>query len=216
MSLVGFGHSNGTQPLSRTARVLLSLGVEFMMNTAAACFRLAPMSALILGLTVVLWALPIVFIALAVVSARGFFAPALVVLALYAWIWLRFRPSRFVVHPHSVEVIWPMKCAVIHRQDISSVRMISGEELRREAGWGLRVGAGGLWGGFGWLWTTRRGIVQMYVSHGDGLVWIERAGGLRPWLITPERPDAFVHILASRGDTLKTDAPVVPAAEKNR
>jgi hypothetical protein len=56
------------------------------------------------------------------------------------------------------------------------------------------VGAGGLWGGFGWLWTERRGIAQMYVSRTEGLVWIERRGG-RPWLITPEEPEAFVRAL---------------------
>jgi hypothetical protein len=34
----------------------------------------------------------------------------------------------------------------------------------------------------------------MYVSRTDGLVWIERAGG-RPWLVTPEEPEAFVRAL---------------------
>jgi hypothetical protein len=41
----------------------------------------------------------------------------------------------------------------------------------------------------------RRGIVPMYVSRPDGLVWSECAGG-RPWLISPERPEAFVRALA--------------------
>ena len=60
----------------------------------------------------------------------------------------------------------------------------------------MRVGAGGLWGGFGWLWTQRRGIVQMYISRTDGFVWIERVGD-RPWLITPAQPSAFVRALSS-------------------
>jgi hypothetical protein len=38
----------------------------------------------------------------------------------------------------------------------------------------MRVGAGGLWGGF---------------------VWIERGAG-RPWVITPEEPQAFVRALS--------------------
>jgi hypothetical protein len=75
------------------------------------------------------------------------------------------------------------------------VRLIDRATLRREAGWGLRVGAGGLGGGFGWLWTQRRGIVQMYVSRIDGLVWIERVHD-RPWLVTPEQPEAFVRALS--------------------
>jgi hypothetical protein len=77
------------------------------------------------------------------------------------------------------------------------VRLIDRDELRREVGWGMRVGAGGLWGGFGWLWTTRRGIVQMYVSRLDRFVWIER-GSERPWLITPDRPESFVAALSAR------------------
>jgi hypothetical protein len=60
--------------------------------------------------------------------------------------------------------------------------------------WRARVGAGGLWGGFGWLWTEKRGIVQMYVSRTDRFVWIER-GAERPWLISPENPEAFVRLL---------------------
>jgi hypothetical protein len=53
-----------------------------------------------------------------------------------------------------------------------------------------------LWGGFGWLWTQRRGIVQMYISRTDGLVWIERISD-RPWLITPDEPENFVRALSS-------------------
>ena len=75
------------------------------------------------------------------------------------------------------------------------MRHIDRQELRREAGWCMRVGARGLWGGFGWLWTQRRGIVQMYISRTDGLVWIERVSD-RPWLITPERPEIFVRVLS--------------------
>jgi hypothetical protein len=60
----------------------------------------------------------------------------------------------------------------------------------------MRIGAGGLWGGFGWLWTKRKGMVQMHVSRTDGFVWIERKAD-RPWLITPENPEAFVRALSS-------------------
>jgi hypothetical protein len=91
-------------------------------------------------------------------------------------------------------VIWPLKRCEIPRQDISSVRLLDGEALRREIGWGMRIGAGGLWGGFGWLWTKRRGIVQMYISRTDRFVWIERDGG-RPWVVTPEQPETFIRTL---------------------
>ncbi len=157
-------------------------------------FRLARMSPLILAITLVLLALPLAFSVGMLFGSQLLFIPAMFVVAIYAWVWFRFRPSKFVVHQRVLEVIWPLKRCEISRQDISSVRLIDGQELQNEIGWGLRVGAGGLWGGFGWLWTKRRGIVQMYISRTDRYVWIERAGG-RPWLVTPERPEDFVRAL---------------------
>lgn len=150
-------------------------------------FRLAPMSTGILVLTLVLFALPILFLGSAVVAHTRLLVPGLLVIAIYAWVWLRFRPILFVVHPRELEVVWPLKRRQLRREEISEVRVIDKDELRRRIGWGMRVGAGGLWGGFGWLWTSRRGIVQMYISRTDGFVWIER-GDERPWLITPEHP----------------------------
>lgn len=158
-------------------------------------FRLAPMSPLILGLTLTLLALPVVFLVAAAYWPSPLGSPALLLVALYAWVWLRFRPARFVVHPGMLEVVWPLKRRAIPRASIARVRLMDSQSFRRDAGWGLRVGVGGLWGGFGWLWTQRRGIVQMYVSRTDGLVWIERVND-RPWLITPEQPEAFVRALS--------------------
>jgi Bacterial PH domain len=158
--------------------------------------RLAPMCSSILGLTLVVLALPPVFLAVAAVWTPLLLRPAVLLLALYAWVWLRFRPTAFVIHPRTLEVIWPLKRREIPRAEISAVRLIDRQSLRREVGRGVRVGVGGLWGGFGWLWTSRRGIVQMYVSRTDGLVWIER-GDDRPWLISPEHPAAFVQALST-------------------
>lgn len=161
-------------------------------------FRLAPMSPLILALTLVLLALPVVFLAAAAVWTPLLAAPALFMLVIYLWIWLRYRPSAFVVRPRTLEVTWPCMRREIPRDDISAVRVIDRETLRREVGWGMRVGAGGLFGGFGYLWTTNRGLVRMYVSRTDHFVWIERKSD-RPWLITPDQPEAFVRALAPHG-----------------
>jgi hypothetical protein len=152
------------------------------------------MCRVILILTVCLLMLPGAFLANAVFEIR-LGAPALFLVAIYAWVWLRFRPTLFVVHPGVLEVVWPLKRRKLQRDGISQVRVMGRQELRSETGWCMRVGAGGLWGGFGWLWTRRRGIVQMYVSRTDGFVWIERAND-RPWLITPEQPEAFVRALS--------------------
>jgi len=161
-------------------------------------FRLAPMSPPILVLTVVLLALPLAFLALAALWTRLLLGPAVFILVIYAWIWLRYRPTAFVVHPRTLEVTWPLRRREIPRDDIQAVRLIDRQTLRREAGWGMRVGAGGLFGAFGYLWTTKRGLVRMFVSRTDRLVWIERRSE-RPWLITPDQPDAFVRALSTRG-----------------
>lgn len=158
-------------------------------------FRLARMSAPVRTLTLLLLVLPLVFLVAALPGRRSLVTPALFLIAIYAWVWLRFRPTRFAVHRGGLQVIWPLKRRYLPQGEISSVRVIDRPELEREIGWGLRVGAGGLWGGFGWLWTKRRGVVQMYVSRTDRFVWIERVRG-RPWLITPEEPEAFVRALS--------------------
>jgi hypothetical protein len=44
---------------------------------------------------------------------------------------VRFRPSAFVVHPDSLEMVWPLKRRRIHCDGISSVRVIDPQELRR-------------------------------------------------------------------------------------
>jgi len=156
-------------------------------------FRLAPMSAGILALTIGLGALPVA-LAIAAARQRLLALPALLVAGIYLWIWLRFRPTRFEVGDEALVVAWPLKRRQLSRRGITGVRLLDRSALRAEVGWAARVGAGGLFGAFGWLWTSRRGIVQMYVSRTDGLVWIERGGG-RPWLVTPERPEAFARAL---------------------
>ena len=164
-------------------------------------FRLAPMSPMIRGLTLILLAIPLAFFAAALVGTSILVGPAVLVITMYSWVWLRFRPTMFVVRQDVLEVIWPLKRRQIERENIAGVRTIDNEELRRKIGWGVRVGAGGLWGGFGWVWTERRGIVQMYISRTNDLVWIEFANG-RPWLITPEHPEAFVPALSSKSNAV--------------
>jgi len=161
-------------------------------------FRLAPMSPSIRWLSVALLLLPVAFIVSGTLGGSPLLVPGLLMVALYVWAWLWMRPSRFVVHAGDIEVIWPLRRRRIPRAGIRDVRLLDKAALRAVTGSAARVGVGGLWGGFGWLWTQHRGIVQMYVSRSDGLVWIER-GKERPWLITPENPEEFVRALG--GDT---------------
>jgi hypothetical protein len=145
-------------------------------------------------LTLVMLALPLLFLAIAAHGSRPALAPALFIFVMYVWVWTRFRPSRFILHPGHLEVVWPLKRREIRRETISDVRIIGSQDLKNELGFCMRVGAGGLWGGFGWLWTQKRGIVQMYITRTDRFVWIERRNE-RSWLITPERPEEFMQAL---------------------
>ena len=63
----------------------------------------------------------------------------------------------------------------------------------------FEVHTGGLWGGFGWLYT-RKGLLDLYVSRTDRLVLVRLRAG-RPLLLTPERDEGFVDALRalSRG-----------------
>jgi len=159
-------------------------------------FGLARMSPLIRAFTILLLALPFVLLGAVLLGTNQLAIPALAVVSLHSWVWLRFRPNVFVVHPQVLEIVWPLKRREMRRQDITGIRIISARSLRKEIGWGIRIGAGGLWGAFGWLWTKKRGIVQMYVSRTDRFVWIECLGG-RPWLITPDKPEEFIHALSN-------------------
>jgi hypothetical protein len=164
-------------------------------QTSAKSFRLARMCLLIWMTTLFLLALPPACLVGALFGSHLFVAFAVFLIAMYAWVWLRFRPSQFTVDGTRLQVMWPLKRPEIPRKDIATVRVLNRPELKREIGWGMRVGAGGLWGGFGWLWTTRRGLVQMYITNTDRFVWIERVDG-RPWLLTPEEPEEFVRALS--------------------
>lgn len=173
-------------------------------------FALAPMSPLLLVLTLLLLALPLVFAVAALQGAPFLKIPTVFILGIYAWVWLRFRPRCFVVYPDRVTVQWPLKQLDIPRDDIADVRILDRQQLRAEIGWGLRVGAGGLWGGFGRLQTQKRGSLHLFISRLDRYVWIECHRD-QPWLITPVEPEAFVRALQSEAGRSTRAASGAPA-----
>jgi Bacterial PH domain len=164
-------------------------------QTDGKSFRIARMSPLIQMLTLLVLALPLAFLVGALFGKHLLVLPSVFLISVYTWVWLRFRPSQLTVDGKGLQVIWPLKYREIPRESIASARVVDRRELKGEIGWGMRIGAGGLWGAFGCLWTKRRGLVQMYVTRTDRFVWIERPGG-RPWLITPERPEEFVQVVS--------------------
>jgi hypothetical protein len=82
-----------------------------------------------------------------------------------------------------LRILWPLRVRSIPAHEIVEAVALSREAFRREFGWGLRIGGGGLWGGFGWVYT-RKGWVGLYVSRTDRFVLL-RLRTSRPLLVTP-------------------------------
>jgi len=138
--------------------------------------------------------------ALAREPVRGTLLVAIVfVVVVYAAVWLLGRPTAFEVDTGGLWIRWPLRSRRIAAGDIARAEMLSREAFRRDFGWGIRIGAGGLWGGFGWLYT-RKGLLDLYVSRTDRLVLVRLRAG-RPLLLTPQRDEGFVDALraVSRG-----------------
>ena len=160
-------------------------------------FRLARMTKDLFAMTAGVLCLPVL---LAAAAGRApeptraiLLAAAAVVVVLYLSVWLFFRPNRFEVDGRGLAIVWPARSSCVAVAEIRGVAVIDREQFRRQYGYGVRIGAGGLWGGFGWL-KTGNGMLSMYISRTDSCVLIDRAGG-RPLMITPENPGRFVTLL---------------------
>jgi hypothetical protein len=169
-------------------------------------FRMAPMDGLNLGLSIFVGAIPLVFLLSPACSAR-FGQPgtpvlfigaltgsvALLIVALLVGIAVYARPSRFVLSPEGLRVVWPVRERMIPLRDLAGVEVLDRSQFRARFGLGVRIGAGGFLGGFGWLKTGPQ-TFDFYVSRVDRYALVQVRGG-NPLLITPERLDEFVREL---------------------
>ncbi|AKU96217.1 hypothetical protein AKJ09_02881 [Labilithrix luteola] len=162
-------------------------------------FALAPMSSGLRLLTWGLFGVPLCMLGAALVARPpigSVLGGAFVFVALlYASVWFVFRPTYFAVGESDLRIVWPARSRVIPREAIVRARVLSHDEFRRTYGWGVRIGAGGLWGGFGLLQTSQV-TFSMWISRLDPLVIVELREG-RPLLLTPENPGSFVEALGS-------------------
>jgi len=97
---------------------------------------------------------------------------------------------RFELEGDQLRIVWPVRSRSISTRAVLRARVLTSAEFRREFGYGMRIGTGGLWGGFGLL-KTRRETFSMWISRLDRMVLVELRGA-RPLLITPDRPEEFV------------------------
>jgi hypothetical protein len=148
-------------------------------------------------LTWCLLGLPFAFFAMALAAPRLVDAvmhgSTVFIVIVYASVWFAFRPTRFEVDAKTLRIVWPVRSREIDRDAIVDARIVTASDFRREYGYGMRVGAGGLWGGFGLLKTGRE-TFSMWISRTDGFVVVRLREG-RPLLMTPADPDGFVRML---------------------
>src|SRR5262249_48778798 len=89
------------------------------MSGTATVFKIAKMSSAIWVMTLIALAVPACLFALSYRGNRFVGEPAFLVTAIYAWVWLRFRPRSFIVAPGVLEIIWPMRRRQIKRSTIT-------------------------------------------------------------------------------------------------
>lgn len=163
--------------------------------TATQRFPLAPMSGLIFWMTLLVLPLPLVFLYIGQAFHPLLLLPGLFIALVYAVVWFYMRPSCFEINGGALEIVWPLRRFSLPRSEITDVEQLSGREFRSQYGFGYRIGAGGLWGGFG-LFKCAQETFRFYISRQDDYV-IVRSRVERPLLITPTDPDRFVAALES-------------------
>lgn len=164
------------------------------MEPVRRSFPLAKMDRLIWGLTAFFVLLPFLFLAEGLWNhspARLFLVwPGAALLLLVVEVWLVHRPRRFTVDPGALLLEYPVRTKRVSLKGLTTAEEIDSRELRARFGRALRVGVGGLFGGFGWLYSSR-GWVELDISRTDGLVLLTFEGRL-PLLVSPEAPAAFI------------------------
>jgi hypothetical protein len=156
-------------------------------------FPIAPMNGAIRVMTVGLVLFGVVFLVAGLVTpqVRGpFFVTGGGFALLTVAVWLLWRPTHFIVRNGRLVLVYPARSKGVALSDFTDAEVLDGAGLRSRLGWALRVGVGGLFGGFGWLYTSQ-GWVEMDISRTDGLVLLSFTGRM-PLLVTPDDPQAFV------------------------
>jgi hypothetical protein len=149
------------------------------------------MSPLIFWMTAILLPVPVLMLVGATRMGSGYaYLPGLFMLAIWLWIWFWFRPTRFELSEAGLRLVWPTRNDLVHLRDIESVESLLPKAFKARYGRGMRIGAGGLWGGFGWCWTPKV-MFRLYLSRLDRYIIVHTRRG-RPLLITPARPDEFI------------------------
>jgi hypothetical protein len=113
----------------------------------------------------------------------------------YVVVWVYYRPTRFELTGEGLLIRWPLRTRVYPYAKLGKPEVVSYDTFKSRHGRGMRVGAGGLWGGFGLL-VCKNTTFNFYISRLDDIVLATAEP--RPLMITPERAAEFVKALSAR------------------
>jgi len=141
----------------------------------------------------VVLAIPVIFLLIGLTNPMlrtTFVGTAAMVVVGSAGVWFFYKPTAFELDDDALVLRFPLRTIAIPRSDVVSARVLSRADLREVLGFAVRVGVGGLFGVFGWLWSTKRSWVQIYATSVDGWVLVERRVG-RPLLLSAKDGAGF-------------------------
>ncbi len=153
------------------------------------------MSVLILILTIFVLVIPVIFTFIGFYRSEPiilFVAALIWLMVLWTWFWM--RPSYYIVHNTGLMIVWPLRKLYVLGNDISSVRVLDRKGIKKELGLAMRIGVGGLFGGFGLLWTRRRGMMRFYITRLDYFVLIEQKSD-KDLLLSVDYPEKMKEML---------------------
>ena len=144
-------------------------------------------------LTVVCWLLPVLFVSLSLIGPIRpvMLLTTLFLVLLYISVWVWWRPGHFSLGEGELRLHFPLRTLVVPLDEVEGCDLWQGSDLYARYGTTYRVGAGGLWGGFGWLRSSSKEWIEFYISRQSDYVHIRRKGR-HSLLLTPERPTDFV------------------------
>lgn len=155
------------------------------------------MAAVFVVLSGLVLAIPVIFTVIGLGDPRLrviFLGSAVMVAVAALGVWVFYKPTRVVVDDDELEIQFPMRTIAVSRAEISGARVLARSQFRETLGFALRVGVGGLFGVFGFLWSNKLGWVTIYVTSTDNWVLIQRRGA-GPLILTPKDADGLVRAL---------------------
>jgi hypothetical protein len=167
------------------------------MRETSSFYKTPPMCGSIRVVTFIIAAIPFLLIFFGPAENRaGLTIVAMFFFLLIIGVWLWMRPTQYIVDSSGLTVVWPLRKYHIPRSRITRVRVLDKKQVKKEIGFAVRIGVGGLFGGFGLLWSRKRGFIRFYITRTDDFVIIEQRND-RPLLITVDNPQGILKDLAS-------------------